>query len=509
MAALKGTAQAVAIGEGFEVRAPGLVGEANIAPSIPRSMRAPMAGFDARSRGIEQALAATHLDEVHRVEVKVDARSPAVMPARAPGPRQAAPRAHTFEVTAPAPPPGHGQVVLARDHLGVLTWHLPDHQAKSKKGKQVFVVPAPAMPRRQWATQARPQREGGLVDLVARKVLQFLVYPLVDPVLGAIEEKFAQRWEERNRPYGLRTFTPSNFRDAATGEFVPQDWQRLATGRALLFVHGTFSTAHGAFPGISDDVMRELFDHYEGRVFAFNHFTLSDDPVRNAKWFVEQIPSGVKIEADIVCHSRGGLVARALAERPSPFAIDSSGLAVRRVVFAGVPNAGTALAEADHMVQMIDRLTTAFSLFPEGPVTEVLEALITAVKVLGHAGLKGLPGLAAMDPHGAYLSKLNKPDARFVPAGYAIAADYEPTEPAMRALVADGVDAVMDSVFDDVPNDLVVPQPGVFEKNGGKAFPLPLDRVLQIAPSEGVMHTTLFRHRPAQEKILEWLEGAA
>lgn len=509
MATLTGTAQALAIGEGFEVRAPGIVGEAQIVPLVPRAMRAPMAGFDSRSRGIEQALAATHLAEVQQVELKVDARAPAPMRARAPGAAAPSARTHVVEVIAPAPPPGHGQVVLARDHLGVLTWHLPDQRAKARRGKQVFVVPAPSMPKRRWEGQAGPQREGAVIDLVARKVLQFLVYPLLDPVLGAIEDTFAQRWEERHRPYGLRTFTPSNFREPAPWGLVPHDWQRLAGGRALLFIHGTFSTAHGAFAGLADDAVRELFDHYQGRVFAFNHFTLSHDPVMNAQWFVAQIPQGVKVEVDIVCHSRGGLVARALAERPSPFAIDSSGLAVRRVVFVGVPNAGTALAEPDHMVRMIDRLTTALSLFPEGPVAEVLEALITSVKVIGHAGLKGLAGLASMDPNGAYLSKLNKPDARFVPAGYAIAADYEPTDAAMRALVSNGVDAMMDCVFENVPNDLVVPQPGVFEGNGGKAFPLPVDRVLKIAPSEGVMHTTLFRHKPAQEKILEWLEGAA
>jgi hypothetical protein len=176
----------------------------------------------------------------------------------------------------------------------------------------------------------------------------------------------------------------------------------------LLFIHGTFSTAHGAFALIEPAAFKTLFDRYDGRVFAFNHFTLSHDPRRNVEWLAGQLPGGDSLELDIVCHSRGGLVARTIAEQPSVFGLDTSRFKVRRIVFVGVPNSGTLLAHPDHMMKMIDRFTTALNVFPGGAVTETLEAIITAVKVLAHGALKGLQGLASMQPDGEFLKKLNQ-----------------------------------------------------------------------------------------------------
>ena len=130
-----------------------------------------------------------------------------------------------------------------------------------------------------------------------------------------------------------------------------------------------------------------MYQRYDGRVFAFNLFTLSHDPRRNVERILSHLPPDHSVEVDIVCHSRGGLVARALAECPSAFGLDASRIQVRRIVFVAVPNQGTALAHPDHMVPMIDRYTTSLNLFPSGPVTETLEALITAVKLIGHGAL--------------------------------------------------------------------------------------------------------------------------
>jgi hypothetical protein len=324
-------------------------------------------------------------------------------------------------------------------------------------------------------------------------------------VIGAVSEMFAERWEQRSRPYGLRTFTPDNFRIAGAGALSDSDWTRLRGGRALLFIHGTFSTAHGAFALIEPAAFKTLSDRYDGRVFAFNHFTLSHDPRRNVEWLVGQLPAGAPLDIDIVCHSRGGLVARTIAEQPSVFGLDTSRLGVRRVVFVGVPNNGTLLAHPDHMMKMIDRFTTLLNVFPSGVVTETLEAIITAVKVIGHGALKGLQGLASMQPDGEFLKKLNQG----APAGrgyYAIAADYEPTDPGLRALVAGSVaDGVLDRVFEGMGNDLVVPESGVYSANGSGAFPIPDERLLRVKNDAGVIHTTFFGYAPAWRKVAEWL----
>ena len=511
MAILNGGGLAVDLGQGFEIRAPGITGEANIRGPNAHDVRARGRVDEDGTEALDRAFAATELTEIKQVEMRL-------APQRGAGGSRALRsidnRQEVVELTVPAPDADEGQVVLACDEYGVLTWHLPVSQASDARGgsnrgssgaKQTFLIPASKAPAAPIARNAQTQRS--LIGVFGRKLLKVLVYPLTDPILGRIGELFAERWEEKKRPYGVRNFTPQDFRDPNAPPLTGADWKRLAGGRALLFIHGTFSTAHGAFSGIRDEVMAKLYERYQGRVFAFDHFTLSHDPGRNVQWFLTKVPADCKIDVDIVCHSRGGLVARALAERPSPFQIDASRISVRRIVYAGVPNQGTQLAQPDHMVKMIDRLTSAMNLFPTGPVTEFLEALITAVKVIGHAGLKGLNGLAAMDPAGQFIKSLNNP-ADVSAVGYAIAADFEPADAGMKELIAGSVvDSIMDRVFEGVKNDLVVPYPGVFEKNGGAGFPIPTAQLLQVPANAGVMHTTLFGYEPTNQKLLEWLEG--
>jgi pimeloyl-ACP methyl ester carboxylesterase len=415
----------------------------------------------------------------------------------------------TIELQVPDLGPEVGQIVLACDERGVLTWHLPvDSQQRIEAsatrgagGLKRFVIPAIPPPPPQ--PGAAPRR--GVIGLVGRKVLKVLVYPMLDPVIGPISEMFAERWEERHRPYGLRMFSRGTFREPKADPLSAADVQLLRGGRALLFIHGTFSTAHGAFNLITDGAFKALCDRYQGRVFAFNHFTLSHDPRRNVEWLLAQLPAWPPLDVDIVCHSRGGLVARALTEQPSAFGLDTSRVVVRRIVFAGVPNGGTLLAHPDHMVTMIDRLTTALNLFPTGAITETLEAIITTVKVVGHGALNGLDGLASMRPGGSFLTRLNQG----TPAGdgyYAIAADYEPTDQGLRSLIAGTLaNGVLDRVFEDIGNDLVVPEPGVYGANGSGAFPIPEGRVLRVPANAGVLHTTLFGYEPACSKIAEWL----
>ncbi|MDY6832923.1 MAG: hypothetical protein SWC96_13990, partial [Thermodesulfobacteriota bacterium] len=63
----------------------------------------------------------------------------------------------------------------------------------------------------------------------------------------------------------------------------------------------------------------------------------------------------------------------------------------------------------------------------------------------------------------------------------------------------------MDRVFQNVPNDLVVPEPGVYSENGNMAFPIADARCLKAPADAGVMHTTMFGYSPASAKLLEWL----
>jgi pimeloyl-ACP methyl ester carboxylesterase len=315
------------------------------------------------------------------------------------------------------------------------------------------------------------------------------------------------RWEAQKRPHRLRRFTPDDYVGAGAQELGPADVAHMAGGKpCLLFVHGTFSTSHAAFGDLPLQVMTDLFKRYEGRVFAFDHPTLASAPIDNVKWLMSlmsQMPA-TGITADIVCHSRGGLVARLLAERPQGFGLEASPLNVRRLVMAGVPSAGTPLADPDHMVDMIDRLTTVLTLAPSGLTVETLEALVIVLKVLGRGLLKGLDGLIAMRPDNEFLQRLNSggtADGDY----YAIASNYEPNDRGLKALLSGAVDGVVDFVFEQVGNDLVVPTDGVHGKNGHARFPVPQDKLLLLGREEAATHVQLFSQPAVGAKLQEWL----
>jgi len=506
MPQLTGSSQLVSLGEsGYAVRAPGMRGVVNMSRSRSSDDRARGRIVENGTTALDNAFTATNVTEVRQVEVRFQPTSPEET-TRA---LRSTDGQEMVEFQVPDLGPETGQLVLACDETGVLTWHLPvDEQlhvqspaSRGAGGVKSFRIPA---------TQPRPApsadaTQRSLLGIVGRKLLKVLVYPVLDPVIGAISKFFAEKWEAKNRPYGLRTFSPGDRRTPGAGIIGDADWERLTAGRALLFIHGTFSTAHSAFAQLPDSTFDLLYRRYGGRVLAFNHFTLSHDPRRNVVWFLAQIPPGRSLEVDIVCHSRGGVVARTLAERPSVFGLDTSPIAVRRTLFVAVPNQGTLLAHPDHMVKMIDRLTTALNLFPSGPVSETLEAFITALKVLGHGALKGLDGLSAMRPDGGFLQTLNNG----APSGveyYAVAADYEPAGEGIRALLTGKVaDSVLDRVFGQAPNDLVVPEFGVYGANGSLAFPIPSERILRLPSDAGIMHTTLFGYPLVSEKLVKWL----
>jgi hypothetical protein len=143
---------------------------------------------------------------------------------------------------------------------------------------------------------------------------------------------------------------------------------------------------------------------------------------------------------------------------------------------------------------------------PTGPIVETLEALITAVKVIAHGALKALTGLASMRPGGEYLSQLNSGSTDG--SGYrAVSVDFEPQGGALGAVVGQRLaEHVLDVVFKDAPNDLVVPEHGVWSANGSGAFPIGASALLRVPASAGVIHTTVFGHAPVADSLLTWLD---
>jgi hypothetical protein len=500
---LDGSGRRAVLSRGYAIAAPGLIGTGGFFPA--GSGDAPTRASTPATQELESAFRNTRMQEAVTIALSVrQTVEPAGAPAlRSPGGDDA------LQLEVPDFGEERGQVVLMINEDATLSWHFPvttDGTAietaavRGSGGVKRFRIPRAVAP-----ASSGTAEHGGFGGAVGRKLLKVLVYPVTDPILGPIGELFARQWEERNRPYRVRRFTPDDYTGASAAQIAAPDWQQLARGPALLFVHGTFSTSHSCFGALPRDLLVELHRRYDGRVIAFDTFSLSEDPAENARRFLERIPPGVTLNLDVVCHSRGGLVTRQLAGLGVDATRAGGSARVRRVVFVGVPNAGTVLADPDHMVQLLDRFTSALVLLPSGPIGETMEAILTAVKVIGHGVVGGLPGLSAMRASGDFLECLNRdpiPDAEY----YAITADFEPRGDRLASLVRRGAaDAVMDRVFRQAANDLVVPTTGVYDVDGASGFPIPAERVLRFDARAGVIHTTYFSVPETARALENWL----
>jgi pimeloyl-ACP methyl ester carboxylesterase len=507
MAILDASSGAVEVAPGFLITAPGLRGTA-VARSPLRWNLEPKL----ETKALDDALQAAGMSTTMNVEVRIDSRGrhqvqPRARAVQTPGPQVIRTLQGDDALLLEVPDRGEtfGQVVLAVDEDGAMSWNFPSdagghRETPTTRGasgtKQFYIRKrAPATP------SASKGAKRGLVRMVGKKVLKVLEYPVTDRILGPLSEIYAKNWEEHNRPYLVRRFGPKDYTKEKMPQLDDRSWQELSSGKSLLFLHGSFSTAHTAFAGLPEDTLEKLAQRYQRRTFAFNHHTLSANPEENVARFLDRMPDGIQLNVDIVCHSRGGLVARTMAGelRYQPQ------IQVGRVVFVASPNKGTVLADPDHMSDLIDRYTTMLNLAPPRPkvVAEVLESIIVVVKLIGRAALKGLDGLAAMNPRGSFLPKLS----RRLPSTteyYGITADFEPKGSLADAIGQVVGDQVLDRVFKDAPNDLIVPTDGVHQA-GSPMFPLAANRVYRFDAVRGVTHSGFFSEPETSEKVLQWL----
>ncbi|HET6746456.1 MAG TPA: hypothetical protein VFH90_11500, partial [Candidatus Limnocylindria bacterium] len=342
---------------------------------------------------------------------------------------------------------------------------------------------------------------GPLGDL-GSKFIRVLAFKILDPVLGNIADFFVDKWEEKHHRHRLRTFTVGDKATEGT-ELSDPDLAFLRAGRALLLIHGTGSSTQTGLGGMDADIVQKLHDQYEGRVFAFDHPTIGTAPRENAVQLLNLL-EGQGWNLDIVSHSRGGLVARFLIEQATALGLMPGKIAVRRVVFAGVPNAGTPLADVEHMQAFVDSYTTMINLLGKGiPAAAALGTIIALVKQIAASAFSGLDGLTAMDPDGEFLTDTLNIGPAGPEAYFALASNYEPPPGSGLAAFRD---AVTDTVFKKLENDLIVPTRGVFELSDSATsarFPVMTKR--QFDPADAVDHSAFFRHPAGAAQIFAWL----
>ena len=412
-------------------------------------------------------------------------------------------------VLAPAIPAGDTapRVVLYVDESGGMSWHFAQQQQHSRLRSRrhattpEFVIPLRQRAVRQTLTQGMPRRRlRGVITKIGRKLFKVLVLPLASELLQDPLRWVAEKVEGHLRKPLLWRPTPDNFRQAPDPARPFTDWDNLKGGPILLIVHGIFSSVQGMLARLPRKAMEDWHARYGGRIIAYNHPTMSASAEDNANALLQQLKAGLGgnlAVIDILCHSRGGIVSRALAEQ-GDLLVRDHGVNVRSIYFVATPNAGSPLGDAEHMVDMIDMLTNVIGHFDDGPVAYSLEAVVGLVMLMGHAVVKALPGIASLGTEGSYVSEvLNGAKSRNSQALYgAAASSFEPQPGRENGWLIDRLgDPVMDRIFTKAgvltPNDLIVPQQGVFAANGHPTkFPIANPLVYEAA--DGVWHSAFF-----------------
>ncbi|MFF2084055.1 esterase/lipase family protein [Nocardia sp. NPDC058176] len=471
------------------LRTPGLIGRARVSGDAGVAAAALWPGF-------EESLRRNEIEAELAIEIH-DARE--LTPAA--GSRGTG-GADDIEVRAADLGPGWAQVLLYQSEDGALSWHFPERvvgsQTRSGAGEVTFRVPKAVVP----PTPGDVPGSRGLAGAIGVKLLEIFAFRLVRTAAGWVGARFAEALEKQYRPHRPRSFTPDDFNTPRTAELETEQLRRLGAGRALLVVHGTLSTTHTAFGRLPVETVRTLDAAYGGRMLAFDHPTASRTPEQNIRWFTDYLRArGAALDVDVLCHSRGGLIARMACERPD-LAGTTDVLRVGSVVLVGTPNAGTALADVERLEQLVNRFTALLRLLPDNAVTDVLDIVLALVKQIAVGVSDGVDGLTSMNPRGEFLTRTLTGSASTTARYFAAAANYDPPSgSSLSRIVGDGA---VDFVFGREDNDLVVPTVGALAESG---LSLPIQERLRFDIAHAVDHFGYFARPELSEALGRWLPG--
>jgi len=303
--------------------------------------------------------------------------------------------------------------------------------------------------------------------------------------------------------------------------------------RILLFIHGTFSCTVGGFGALGITkwgrmFLKNAFLNYD-LILGFDHQTLSKDPLENAEDLLialSKFRSDYPLQIDAICHSRGGLVLRSLIEHLLPSSNVSG--RINRAIFVAATNGGTKLAEPDNWKMMIDLYTNIVLggiralgiIAPQskaiaGILSGVLKGLAIFVKSMVQKVIseQQVPGLAAMEPDGDFITEINKvqplqPKPRHVDY-FAITSNFETdlndfsiTSELPRKLKQVLASGFMDNLMKE-RNDLIVDVPSMVHIDPE------IDGYIQDSLDFGtngiVYHSNYFHQLAVIRALMRWL----
>ena len=157
------------------------------------------------------------------------------------------------------------------------------------------------------------------------KLLEFLDVDLKGHAAAALGEKLEQKQLHDRQPGLYRCSLGNGFAlTPLDGAAAPPPAGDPAASPILVLIHGTASSTAGSFGklwegGAGEAARQALVHRYGDRVYALEHRSLTQSPIRNAldlaKALATHLPAHSHV--DLVTHSRGGLVGEllCLAER--------------------------------------------------------------------------------------------------------------------------------------------------------------------------------------------------
>ena len=282
-------------------------------------------------------------------------------------------------------------------------------------------------------------------------------------------------------------------------------------GKLLVLIHGTFSKGEMFFQELTATPEGTAFlasaEQKYDAVLTFDHPTLSMSPWLNAIDLSRAL-AGATGPIDVICHSRGGLVAAWWLFHANP--------PVKGVVFVGSPLEGTSLAAPARLKTALDLLgnlaravgtmsgsaaTAVPLLAAAGGLMKILGSLLSfgAGTPLVDAGIAVVPGLASQSrvANNYELLRLFADQWARGLALHSVSSDYAPTAPDawwkfwqyFRQIPGRIADWGADAIFDG-PNDLVVDTASMTELG---RLSIPAARRLAFAADKGVHHCAYFR----------------
>jgi len=359
------------------------------------------------------------------------------------------------------------------------------------------------------ATAARRGLVTKLLKIAVLKILQPAIDAARDTAIGlAASGGEMVFWKLRGLARGWHRVR-TNGQQLALTAASPADIGR--SERALLLLHGTFSHAAGAFAGMaSSGFLAEARAIYGDRIFAFNHFTISDTPEDNVRDLLQTIPADGR-EFDAITHSRGGLVLRHAVERGDLFGSLADRFRLGHAVLVASPNAGTPLATPDRYQETFGFFANLLELLPDNPWTTLPELVSNGIVWLASNTVPALKGLASMDGNGPIITALQEAPSA-LSAGYsALCANYEPGGGVLARLLDSGIDH-----FFQGANDLVVPTEGGWLVDNSTRS-VPAERVgcfgpggnLTSSSGTAVTHVNFFGLAETRDFLLRALRGQA